>query len=175
MKRKLSVLLASAVIFIPLFITACAPKNTPGSQVNQIPDIPANVGVSLPATQTLSADELSFRIITSPVTNASSWLDYEIANHTPMEFTYGEDFLLLKQRNGAWEYADILPGTGWENFNFILAPYSSNNGSIDIGYFFGELTAGSYRIEKDVFSGDGIFIITTEFEVAGQETAGTKK
>ena len=172
MKKKLFALLAIMTLFTP----ACAEQThtRPYPETAQSADIPANSDYSFVMPEELSFTEVAFQMKTSPVTSAASWLDYEIVNHTSEEFTYGEDFALFKEVNGSWEYVNTLPGAGFEDYRMILAPYSVNGGSLDIGYFYGELSEGSYRIEKDIFSEDTPYITVVEFVVANI-VAGAKK
>ncbi|MCL2077615.1 MAG: hypothetical protein FWH08_04325 [Oscillospiraceae bacterium] len=122
-------------------------------------------GASVSAPREFSATEAALNLKTSPITTDTDWLDYEIVNHTAAEYTYGEDFTLFRDKDGGWEYVDMLPDSGWNDIGIILTPHSVNNGSIDIGHFFGTLSMGTYRIEKDVFSEDEAFIAAVEFEV----------
>ncbi|MDR2531930.1 MAG: hypothetical protein LBC82_03710 [Oscillospiraceae bacterium] len=157
-----------------LLISGCALKmpDMPGasSAESDNPALPANSGSFADEPRELTPSEVFFRIRTMNVTTATSWLDYEITNNTTLEFTYGEDFMLFRHEDSGWEYVDMNTGAGWNDIGIILVPGSVNNGSIDIGHFFGELDAGFYRIEKDIFSEEGEWLVTaTEFTVLEEE------
>lgn len=161
MKRKL---LITAVIFALLFIgcTQTEIYEPPASE-----HIPASIGVSEP--RELRASEVAFRIITEPMTTATDWLDYEIANYTNIEFTYGEELLLFRVTGSDWLPADFLPGVNFGNDWLYLPPYTTNYGSINIAELFGELSEGDYRLLKSVFSEDEMFIVSMEFTVGEKE------
>lgn len=171
MKIKLIVLFA----VLMLFFIACSnsenvPRIPPRQDENppEAPVVPANAS-SFTEPGSISASEVSFKILTGNIDTGTSWLDYEIVNHTTREFSYGEDFLLLISRNNNWEYVDTIPGRGWHDLSLVLMPGSSNSGSFDIEYFFGELEAGVYKIEKDIFNGNDAFVLSVRFEVEEAE------
>jgi len=173
MKRIFSVFL----VITTLFASACAPgpEKTPETtgqaspQNDPSPAPAAYIDVFSEAPRELTDVEVVFRIRTSFVTNETSWLDFEIVNLTANEYTYGEDFMLFKFEDDDWNYVDTLESAGWNDISLILAPFSINNGSIDLGYYFEELEAGLYRIEKDIFRNGGWCYVSAEFTVFEEE------
>ncbi|MCL2636883.1 MAG: hypothetical protein FWD48_00795 [Oscillospiraceae bacterium] len=161
------------LIILALLMSACAvdeplksppPSNSPPVTTTQPAEeiIPT---FSADNPRELDYTEVNFRIRTSFITTDTSWLDFELNNRSGTEFLYGEVFTLYKDINGSWEYVDMMYGADFNDTGLILMPDSINNGSIDIGYFFGFLGEGNYRIEKDIFSLDEWCIVTAEFEV----------
>jgi len=173
MKRIFSVFL----VFLAFLACACAPESEkpPEStgqappQNDAFPAPAAHIDVFSEAPRELTDVEVVFRIRTSYVTNETSWLDFEIVNLTANEYTYGEDFMLFRLEEGDWDYVDTLESVSWNDIGLILAPFSINNGSIDLGYYFGALESGFYRIEKDVFRNGGWCYISAEFTVYEDE------
>jgi hypothetical protein len=172
MERKAFVI----VIILALFISACAAEKTAETPppVNHSPPLeietaPAVTAFSMDEPRRLASSEVSLRIRTSRITTETSWLDFELTNHTDTEFFYDDDFSLYKQIGGGWVYVDAFDDTGFSEIALILTPGSVNNGSIDVNYFFGVLGEGDYRIEKDIFSDDEWGIVSAEFTVTEAE------
>ncbi|MCL2698060.1 MAG: hypothetical protein FWE74_08260 [Oscillospiraceae bacterium] len=113
----------------------------------------------------LDYTEVNFRIRTNNITTDTSWIEFELNNRSDVEYIYGEHFVLSEFTDGSWEAVDIIHGAQWSEMGIILMPDSINNGSIDIGYFFGFLSEGEYKIEKILFSEYDWGLVSTEFEV----------
>jgi hypothetical protein len=130
---------------------------------------PAFAGSFMDEPRLLDYTEVNFRIRTSNITTETSRLDFEINNRSETDYIYGEEFALYKDINGSWNYIDIMFGAGWNDGGLLLPAGSVNNGSIDIGYFFGVLDEGNYRVEKILLSEDEWCLLSTEFEVVEAE------
>ncbi|MCL2108641.1 MAG: hypothetical protein FWH20_04755 [Oscillospiraceae bacterium] len=118
-------------------------------------------------TQVFDTAKVSFRLITKNITTGTSWIDFELINESDAELSYGENFLLYETGDEN-RLVEPLPGRDRHTLQLILMPHSSNFGSFDIGYFYGELEPGTYRIEKALSmenSQGGEFVSAVEFEV----------
>ena len=155
-------------MILMLFIAACGAEDSP-SREGRSPREEAAVPTHSPQFSIPIIAEnadISFHIRTNPINILTSWLDFDIINHSAGEYIYGEELALYRFENHQWEYIETLSEVVWHDIGIILMPFSVNSGSIDLEYLFGRLDEGEYRVEKDVFAENGdAHLITVEFEV----------
>jgi hypothetical protein len=170
------------LIVLALLISACAldeleplknppPDNLPQVTATAITEETAPVFADffLDEPRLLDYTEVNFRIRTSLITPETSWIDFELNNRSEVDYIYGEEFALYKYIGNTWSYVDMMSGTGWNDVGLMLPAGSVNNGSIDIGYYFGVLGEGEYKIEKILLSLDEWCMVSAEFEVVEAE------
>ena len=98
------------------------------------------------------------QVISAPIgitMNISSYtargLSFYFENLTDKVFTYGEDFVLYKFVNNAWERVEpIIDGYwGFISIGHSIFPNSlTNERTVDWVWLFGELPSGDYRFQK---------------------------
>jgi hypothetical protein len=166
-------ILFAVPVILSLLISACAaeqaavPAHSPQlSPPPAVAESAEDAAVSLDEHGTSESADVSFHIRTNQINVLTSWLDFDIANHSANEYSYGEEITLYRLADAKWEYVELLPESDWNQIGIILTPFSTNSGSIDLSRLYGELHEGMYRIEKDIFSVDGdAYSVAAEFEV----------
>ena len=168
-------LLLAIPIALALVLGACSggeeavPTHTPQvaeTPAPQAPEVPASEAAVLGEASPQESTDVSLRIKTNPINIMTSWLDFDITNHSGNEFAYGEQFTLYHLRDGSWVYVEMRPDAAWDDMGVLLMPYSVNSGSLEISRFYTGLEEGRYKVEKDIYTVEGeVELIAVEFTI----------
>lgn len=103
-------------------------------------------------------------------------LTFIINNDTENEYTYGNDYMLLVYKNGAWNNVPCKNDLNFNTIGYILKPHSATDKiTIDWEPFYGNIPDGKYKFDKTILfvrsPGDyDSYHISAEFELANGES-----
>lgn len=92
---------------------------------------------------------VSLRVKEGSLTKSKATLILE--NHTDNDYLYGNPFSIEKEENGNWYKLKPINELSFDLIAYILKAKDSLEIELDWKYGYGELSAGKYRIIKDVF------------------------
>ena len=87
-------------------------------------------------------------------------LNVLITNNTDEEISYGAPFILERKQDGKWLRAN-MDDMAWIMIAYLLPPGETNTDELSFDAFTDPLTAGEYRILKNI--GEGLY--SAEFSV----------
>lgn len=96
-------------------------------------------------------------------------LTLSIQNPTDITYYTGRDFGLQKLENGEWQTVPMREDIAFTAEALIVSPGTYQIESLSLDFYFENLTAGSYRISKTLFSENGNLVIYAEFELGQEE------
>ncbi len=76
---------------------------------------------------------------------------FSIENSSDSVIYYGAEFTLEKSVDDAWESCDLMENADWNALLYELQPDETDDITVYIETYYGELTEGSYRITKTVY------------------------
>ena len=120
------------------------------AEITPPPELPPTDETPLNGSQAISAPAGITMNISSYTTRG---LSFYFENLTDKEFIYGEDFVLYKFVNNAWERVEPTIDGYWGFFGigYSIFPNSATDArTVDWVWLFGELPSGNCRFQKDI-------------------------
>jgi hypothetical protein len=86
-------------------------------------------------------------------------------NKTNKEVTYGAFYRLQLLKNDKWTEVSLLPNVAFDDIALGVAAKKSTSESVELKYSYGQLSAGHYKIIKEMSNETTKFDVVAEFDI----------
>lgn len=112
-----------------------------------------------------NSEVVSVTINQSEVDRDTEDVTLEYTNNTEMEYTYGINPHLEVKHNETWYVVPVLMKVQWIEIACVLPKNHTNEETVSLKDYYGNLEKGSYRFIKEFYGGESTVLIECSFEI----------
>ncbi|MGL5351900.1 MAG: immunoglobulin-like domain-containing protein [Clostridium sp.] len=112
-----------------------------------------------------NSEEISVTINQSEIDRDTEDVTLEYTNNTEIEYTYGRDPHLEVKHNETWYVVPVLMKVQWIEIACVLPKNHTNEETISLKDYYGNLEKGSYRFIKEFYGNESTALIESSFEI----------